>query len=119
MHLTPSAVVYESSLERDLRERRKAEQADLLRAIEHTQEIRFRDAAHLMSWFFAMLEHMASAPALDPGREAIQGVQVDRDERIAWLGKTKRALEEVARQQDNSRGVRLLWLHFRQAKPVG
>lgn len=117
--MEPAAVVTQSQFERELREKRDEEVRENLRAMERTQDIRFRDVAHLLSWFFAMRTHMESAPALDPSREAIQGVRVDRDERIAWLGKTMRMLDELRQAQKSDRGFLLLGLHFRIPRANG
>lgn len=104
-----------------MREERKRRTDRLLEQVERAKEsgARWTDVRQMLSWGFAMWDRMDSAPAIDPGREVIQGLKVDRDERIHALAYVKKALLHLARTQGHDRGVLLLWLHFRAPSQVG
>lgn len=119
--MKPTKVIIESKLERELREERARETDGLLAQVERAQEggARWEDARQMLGWYFAMYGRMEGAPAIDPAREVVQGLQVDRDERIHQLAYVSKALRHLARVQGNDRGVLLLWLHFRAPSQVG
>lgn len=118
--MKPAAIIVESELEREIREERNRRTDRLLAAVEREQErgARWNTAKEMLGYFFAMFGRMESAPAIDPAREVIQGLQVDRDERIHWQARIYQALKLLAKRQGNDRGVLLLWLHFRAPREV-
>jgi hypothetical protein len=100
------------------RRRSNARADDFLRK-DSRERARFRSTSEMLSWFFALKDHMASVPAIDPSAEVIQGLRVDRDERSYWIQSVRQALEHMVRAQGNSTGALLLWLHLRPRKVVG
>lgn len=116
--MKPTRVVYESHAEAEERLRRKADTDGLCQDTER-ERARFKTATELVAWFFAMAGHMASAPAIDPSADVIQGARVDRDERLSWIGCGRQALKHLADAQGNNTGVLLLWLHLRPSRVTG
>lgn len=117
--MKPTHVIVDTEAARAARADRQERANALLRQSEASERARFTTISTMLSWFWAMKGHMESAPAIDPGREVIQGLQVDRDERIFWVGKTWELLCDLRRRQGADRGLMLLWLHFRAPVQVG
>lgn len=117
--LKPDAIIYESEAEAEARAKRQRSTQALLRSVETQPRARFVSATAMLSWFFAMRSHMEGAPAIDPAADVIQGLRVDRDERLYWVGSVKQALEAVVKKQGHSAGALLLWLHLRPREVVG
>ncbi len=82
------------------------------------ESARFHTINQMLSWFWAMRDHMRSPPAIDPSREIIQGLKVDRDERIFWVGATLKLLATLEREH-GPRAPMLLWLRFRSPSKIG
>lgn len=122
--MKPAKVIIESHLERELRLKRKEETDNLLRSLELRSDASWDDAADMLGWYWAMKPHgqpgrMDTPPAIDPAREIVQGLRVDREERLGDIGHVQSALAHLMRRQGNGDGYQLLWLHFRCATPTG
>jgi len=105
--------VYETQAEAAERRERHEKLTANLRRMEATERPRFDTATSMLSWWFAVSGHMESTPAIDPSAEVIQGLRVDRDERLWWIQSVRQALQHVERAQGHALGVLLLWLHLR------
>lgn len=118
--LKAAAVVYESAIERDLREQRGRESSELLREVERVRHggARWDDTRKMLGWYYATEGHMESAPGIDYARDLVQGIQVDRDERIHARAYVDKALLHLERTTGTDRGRVLLWLHFRAPRPI-
>lgn len=109
-----ATVIQDSHEAAAVRAERAARSERYLREVEREQA-RFSNVQQMLGFFFVMREHMASAPAIDPSREQIQGGEKrDRDETIAWVGKIHRALRDLAisdgtHERPIDAGVFLLW----------
>jgi hypothetical protein len=113
------AVVYETQLERAVREERSQRVQNALASLGE-ERARWDTASQMLSWFFALRPHMESAPGIDYARDTVQsGNPVDRDERIIWLGRVWGMLDQLVLSQGHTRGRDLLWLHHRSARKVG
>lgn len=117
--MKPSAIIHETETERSTRLRRKEDTDHLLQEVEGKERPRWDNVMKMLSWFFALYDRMESVPAMDPSRDIVQGVKVDRDERISWVAKVKSLLEALNKRQGNPKGVFLIWLHFRTPRVIG
>jgi hypothetical protein len=113
----PEAIVLDTHEEAEKRKETARRVAALLRRADE-EVARWGTVSEMLAWFFALYGHMESPPAIDPSREVIQGLKVDRDERIAWLAKVKKALQHLG-AENNHRYVMLIWLHYRCPVPIG
>lgn len=113
-----AAVVMDTAEARAEREERRARVTQHLNHVE-PERARFRTLSQLLAWRFAMAGHMEAPPAIDPSREVIQGLRVDREDRLGWTGRIDGALRDLARVQGDDKGVMLLWLHFRSPTQQG
>jgi hypothetical protein len=112
-------VVEDTEAARQARKEQQERAKLRLSDVEESQSARFSTITHMLSWYYGIKDHMASPPAIDPGREIIQGLKVDRDERIFWIGKTLWLLEQLRQKQGNDRGFNLIYLHFRAPVQIG
>lgn len=112
-------IVYETAAEHEARQLRARETDSLLRRVEAQERARWPTAAAMLSWFFALKDHMASIPAVNPAADVIQGLRVERDERLYWIGKARLALAALERHTGSGFAGLLLWLYFRPRVLVG
>lgn len=114
-------VILESAFERQVRKDREAETDGLLKEVERAQERGgyWDDAKRMLGWYEAVRGRMGSPPAIDYARERVQGINVDRDERIHCIAYVEMALNHLERVQGDDRGRSLLWLHFRAPRELG
>lgn len=117
--MKPARIIIEQPEVWAARKERERASDNILAELEHEQPTQWRTAKQMLSWFFAMRGRMETAPAIDPSREVIQGLQVDRDDRIHKLAYVGKLFEALIRQQGNTRGAALLMLHFQAPTPVG
>lgn len=111
-----SKVIIESPMERSLRKEREAasdERVSQHLAAVNREQSPWPNATAMLSWFFALEDHMSSIPAIDPSAEVIQGLRVDKDERAWKLQSTRQALRHLADAQGGHTGHVALWLHLR------
>lgn len=116
-------VIIESAFEQQVRKDRAAETDQYLklaeRALERSEKGYWDDAKRMLGWYEAMRDRMGSPPAIDYAREKVQGIHVDRDERIHCIAYVEMALTHLERVQGDDRGKALLWLHFRAPRATG
>jgi hypothetical protein len=106
-------IIYETHEEAATRHKRNADADKLLRRMDDEERARFPSVTAMLSWYFALHGHMESAPGMDPSREVIQGLRVDKDERHYWMQSVRQALAELVRAQGNATGYLLLVMHLR------
>lgn len=70
-------------------------------------------ATQMLAWFYAMHSRASDIPAIDPGRERIDGLRVDRDERAWKVQSVRQALTHLVATQGSNTGALLLWMHLR------
>lgn len=117
--MKPIAIVHETAEERAERVRRREETDGLLKEVEGKEPARWENVRMMLTWFFSRYEDLESVPGMDPSRDVVQGMKVDREDRISWLGKVRGLLGALRRRQGGDKGVFLLWLHFRTKRLVG
>lgn len=117
--MKPSKVVTDTHEEQAERQRRREATDKLLERVERDDRARWPSATSMLSWFFALAGHMASAPAIDPAADYVQGGRVDRDERLAWIGSVRQALHHLEEAEGSNTGTLLLWLHLRPRRITG
>lgn len=117
--MKPSRIIEDTLTESELRADRRKRIEALVRQVTPEPEHRWRDARDMLGWYFANYDRMHSPPAIDPSREVIQGLRVDRDQRIHDVAYVSVALRELAKKQGHDRGVLLLWMNFRSPSQTG
>lgn len=116
--IKPRGIVYESTADAESRRRRSLETDRRALGIDAT-EAPFRSATSMLSWFFSVKDNVGSIAAIDPSADVVQGLRGDKLERAWKVQSVRQALEELQRQQGNSTGALLLWLHLRPRVPIG